>query len=312
MTAAAFELLVLINPDVTPAGIYTIAADGVEAQRFTLTGKAGEVIEVHVPVPQETRRLTVARRSSMPVVGAMLSAAERTVDLVSVDRVTAPLRSEAPAASLVTLKQSVDGLLSAMGWSGSAEDLNLGFDDVQSGDALREAELRLGFPLDPQLKAVLETSGPVRLHESRMPLAGELATAEEQFISIWGHPEQVSAETLAIYRSSTMVWIEAGDGYGAVIYQPKGPERCGGGPAYWRIHQEWIDAPELIQRIDGTCGALAEALFPMFVRELMERIDDERSETQLLVDPTMAGFPLWLEKDRSGVPQLRPDWFKLR
>jgi hypothetical protein len=312
MTTAAFELLILINPRVTPVGIYTILADGAEAQRFTLTAKSGEVIEVRVPVPRGARTLTIARRSAMPVVGTMLGVAERTVDLIAVDRVTAPLRDEPPAASLVTLKSDVDGLLAAMGWSGSADDLDLGFEDVQGSDAIRAAELRLGFGLDPHLRAVLETAGPVRLQDSRMTLASELATTEQQFVSLWGHPENVSAETLAIYRSSTMVWIEAGDGYGAVIYQPEGPDRCGGGPAYWQIHQEYIDAPELIVRADGSCGGLAEALFPMFVRELMERIDDEGGGTQLLIDPTMPGFPLWLEKDSEGVSRLRPDWSKLR
>lgn len=312
MPASVYELLVLINPLVAPAGLYTILADGVEAQRFTLTGRPGEVIEVRIPVPSAARKLTVARRSAVPVVGAVLGGAERTVDLIAVDGVTAPLRDEPPAASLVTLKAGVDGLLAAMGWSGAAEDLDLGFEDAQAREDINAAELRLGFALDPHLKAVLETSGPVRLQDSRMTLASELATTEQQFTSVWGHTEKVSAETLAIYRASTMVWIEAGDGYGAVIYQPKGPERCGGGAAYWKIHQEHIDAPELIVRADGRCGGLAEALFAMFVRDLMERIDDERGEMRLLVDPTMSGFPLWLEKDSEGGPRLRPDWSKLR
>jgi hypothetical protein len=312
MTTAAFELLILINPNVAPAGIYTIAADGAEAQRFALTGKGGEVIEVRVPIPRTASKLTVARRSAMPVVGAMLGGEQRTFDLIGVDMVTAPLRDEPPAASLATLKGSVDQLLAAMGWSGNADDLDLGFEDVQAGDAIRAAELRLGFALDPRLRAVLETAGPVRLQDSRMTLASELATTEQQFVSLWGHPETVSAETLAIYRASTMVWVEAGDGYGAVIYQPKGPEHCDGAPAYWKIHQEHIDAPELILGADGRCGGLAEALFPMFVRELMERIDDEGGRTQLLVDPTMSGFPLWLENDGEGAPRLRPDWSKLR
>ena len=237
MTTAAFELLVLINPNVAPAGIYTIAADGVEAQRFTLTGKKGEVIEVRVPIPRTARKITIARRSAVPVVGAMLSGEQGTFDLIGVDKVTAALRDEPPAASLATLKGTVDQLLATMGWSGSAGDLDLGFEDVQGMDAIRAAELRLGFALDPQLRAVLETAGPARLQDSRMTLASEFATTEQQFVSIWGHPEQVSADTLAIYRSSTMVWIEAGDGYCAVIYQPAGPERCGGGPAYWKIHQ---------------------------------------------------------------------------
>ena len=312
MTTEAFELLILINPQVAPAGTYAILADGVEAQRFTLPAKSGEVIEIRVPVPRAARTLTITRRSAIPVVGGMLGGAERTVDLVAVDRITAPLRDEPPAASLVTLKADVDGLLADIGWSSSAEDLGLGFEDVQGADAMRSAELQLGFALDPQYKAVLETSGPVRLQDSRMMLASELATTEQQFVSLWGHPEKVSAETLAIYRSSTMVWVEAGDGYGAVIYQPEGPERCGGAPAYWQIHQECIDAPELIVRADGRCGGLAEALFPMFVRALMERVDDEGNGTQLLVDPTMPGFPLWLEKDSEGGTRLRPDWSKLR
>ena len=97
MTTEAFELLILINPQVAPAGTYAILTDGVEAQRFTLPAKSGEVIEIRVPVPRAARTLTITRRSAIPVVGGMLGGAERTVDLVAVDRITAPLRDEPPA-----------------------------------------------------------------------------------------------------------------------------------------------------------------------------------------------------------------------
>jgi hypothetical protein len=199
-----------------------------------------------------------------------------------------------------------------MGSDTTADTLDFSFDETQSDDAIRAAEGRLGFDLDPELKRVLSTTGPVKFQDSWMTAASELATTEQQFETIWGHPESVSAETRAIYRTSTMVWVEAGDGYGAVIYQPKGPAHCDGGPAYWQIHQEHIDSPRLITRADGSCGRLADALFAMFGRDLLERIEDEGVETQLLVDPSTAGFPVWLETGSNSLPRLRPDWTKVR
>ncbi|MTD95676.1 hypothetical protein GIW81_15155 [Hyphomicrobium sp. xq] len=311
MPAAAFDLLILANPQVTVHGAYTVLADAVEVGRFTVSGEVGDPIEVRIAVPRDARKLTLARKR-MPMIAAMLGAPERTFDLVPVDGVTSPLRHAPPATSLASLRSGVDKLLAEIGWQGTGEDLGLVFDQPQSKSVLEAAELRLGFALDPQLKAALSGPGPLRLQDSRMTTAIELAPTDRQFVTLWGHAENVSAETLAIYRSSTMVWIEAGDGYGAVIYQPEGPQRCSAGPAYWRIHQEHIDSPQLILGRDGGCGGPSDALFPMFARELIERIEDEASETQLLVDRDMPDFSVWLQTDRNGMPRLRPDWSKLR
>lgn len=47
--------------------------------------------------------------------------------------------------------------------------------------------------------------------------------------------------------------------------------------------------------------------------DLLEQADDDGTDNQLLVDPTMPNaFPVWLETDHDGTPRLRPDWSRLR
>jgi hypothetical protein len=312
MSTPAFILIVLINPNVAGTGDFTVSVDGREVSQFALAGKPADPPEVRIAIPENAARLTIERRASLPLIGVKLARYAQTFDLVSVAGITLPLREQPPAISLLRLGNEVDAVLTRMGSETTADTLDLSFGEKQAPDAIRDAEGRLGFDLDPELKRVLATIGPVKFQDSWVTAAGELATTEQQFTTIWGHPESVSAETRAIYRTSTMIWVEAGDGYGAVIYQPKRPEPCGGGPAYWQIHQDHIDSPKLITRADGSCGGLADALFAMFSRDLLERIEDEGVETQLLVDPTMADFPVWLETGRDGLPRLRPDWSVVR
>lgn len=308
----AFVLIVLINPNVAGEGSYTVFADGREVSQFALTGKSADPHEIKIAIPANAERLTIERRTSLPLIGTKFGRHTQVFDLISVAELSAPLREEPPAVALAGLRGNVDLLLNEIGSKVTAAELGLSFGDTQHLDAIQAAEAHLGFGLDPELKAVLATTGPVKLQDSGMTAATELALTDRQFVTLWGHPETVSAETLAIYQTSTMIWVEAGDGYGAVIFQPRGPERCGGGPAYWQIHQDHIDGPRLITRRDGSCGSLADALFLALGQELLVRIEDEGVETQLLVDPTIAEFPVWLETDRKGTLRLRPDWTRVR
>ena len=203
-------------------------------------------------------------------------------------------------------------MLRRLGSTETAGGLGLSRGPPVAADALAAAEKRLGFPLDAELKAALTARGRVEFGDSSMTAPAALDTTERQFKAIWGAPEKVAPDALAIYRSSTMVWVEAGDGYGAVIYQPQGPARCGGRPAYWYIHQDTIDEPELVTTADGQCGGLSQAMLKMFVQSLLEQVEDQATEEQLLVDTTTPSFEVWLTRDERGTLSLDTNWTKLR
>jgi hypothetical protein len=307
----AFVLVVLANPNVTDLGTYKFLADGREIASFEMRGKGTEVPKFHIQVPAGSKQLTVERYSSLPVFGMKVGRRSKTFDLISVAGITKPLRDDRPVISLAGLPAAADELLRAMGAEYSARDLGLDFGPKQTPEAIAEAEASLGHKLDPELTAVLTTLGPVRFGDHGMVTHRDLVTTDRQFVTLWGHPETVSAETLAIYQTSTMIWVEAGDGYGAMIYGPKGPKYCGGAPAYWKIHQDSIDAPRPISGSSGGCGKLADVLMRVIGEDLLVQIEDQGTENQLLVDPTMPeAFPVWLEADNGNL-RLRPDWSDL-
>jgi hypothetical protein len=198
-----------------------------------------------------------------------------------------------------------------MGAEYSARDLGLDFGPKQTPEAIAEAEASLGHKLDPELSAVLTTLGPVRFGDHGMVTPRDMVTTERQFARLWGAEESVLGDARTLYQASTMIWVEAGDGYGAMIYGPKGPKVCGGAPAYWRIHQDTIDNPRPVVGPAGGCGKLADVLMRVIGEDLLVQIEDQGAENQLLVDPTMPeAFPVWLEAD-SGNLRLRPDWTEL-
>jgi hypothetical protein len=283
-----------------------VSLDDHEACRVEVAGSAPLPVYCRATLPREARRLTIEWGKSPG------SRKRREYSLHSVAQITSSVRQEPAAASIGRLISRVDALLAALGSDVRADDIGLALETKVPRDALAAAEGRLGFSLDAELKELMETKGRVVFGDSWMVRPEEFDITERQFKRVWGHGEKAGSLASAIYRTSTMVWVEAGDGYGAVVYQPMGPDRCGGRPAYWRIHQESIDEPELITAGDGACGGLRDALFAMFVRDVLDQVADDAADDQLLVDPSAAEFTLWLGVDRDGVPRLRSDWTKLR
>ncbi len=307
----AFVLVVLANPSVTDIGTYKFLADGREIASFEMRGKGTEVPRFRIEVPAVSKQLTVERHASLPVFGMKVGRGSKTFDLISVAGITKPLRDHRPVISLAGLLAASDELLRAIGAEVSAKDLGLDFGPKQTPEAIAEAEAVLGHKIDPELSAVLATLGPVRYGDHGMVLPRDMVATERQFARLWGAEEKVSGDARSLYKTSTMIWVEAGDGYGAVIYGPNGPKYCGGAPAYWKIHQDSIDAPMPIGGSSGGCGKLADVLMRVIGEDLLVHIEDQGTENQLLVDPTMPeAFPVWLEADNGNL-RLRPDWTEL-
>ncbi|MDQ8698342.1 hypothetical protein [Hyphomicrobium sp. LHD-15] len=313
MSIAAFALVVLINVNVADKGDYTVSADGREIGRFRIEGKETGVAEHRLSVPAGSKRLTVERSTSLPVVGTKVGRRSKTFDLISVAGITKPLREERPVVALGGLVAETDALLREIGSEYSSNDIGLSFGPKQSQTAIAEAEARLGYKLDPELAGVLTTLGPVKYGDSGMVEAKDLVTTERQFMRLWGNEENVSGDALALYRASTMIWVEVGDGYGAMIHAPKPPDHCNGAAAYWKIHQDTIGDPHPVSNSQGRCGTLSDVLMWVIGADLLEQVEDDGKDNQLLVDPTMPNaFPVWLETDRDANPRLRPDWSRLQ
>ncbi len=314
MDLPAFVLLILVNPNVVDAGTYRLFADGVEIGRFDIRREPStEVPQFRIALPAGSKRISIERAGRMPLIGTRTGVRSRTADLISVAGITRPLRDDRPAEALARLPAAADALLRAVGSEYSSRDMGLEFGPMQSPDTIAEAETRLGYALDPELTAVLTTNGPVKFGDHGMTPARDLFSTERQFVRLWGSEENVAGDALALYRTSTMVWVEAGDGYGAVLYAPQGPAICNGKPAYWKIHQDTIGEPWLIGGPVASCGSLSDVLMTVIGEDLLTHIEDNGTESQLLVDPTMPdAFPVWLETDADGKPRLRPDWTRLR
>lgn len=298
---ASFDLLLRANPSEVTPGEYVVSVDGRETCRIAVTSKGGQPVSCRATLPAAARALAVGAGRR-----------RRSYALVSVAGVTEPFRQGPPAVAVGGLTVAVEAVLSRLGSGDRAIELGLWLEPKVPAGAFEAAEKRLGFPLDPALKAVLTNAGVLGFDDSFLVRPDQFATTERQFTTLWGQPERVKPEALAVYRQSTMVWIEAGDGYGALVYQPKGPQRCGGSPAYWRIHQEWIDAPVLVTNADGSCGGLGQALLQGVIADVVGQIEDRRSEEQLLVDPTASALEVWLSTDANGVPALRSNWATMR
>lgn len=312
MDLPAFVLLILVNPNVVDAGTYRLFADDVEIGRFGLRREPStEVPQFRIAVPAGSKRVSIERAGRMPLIGTRTGVRSRTADLISVAGITRPLRDDRPAEALARLPAAADAILRGIGSEYSSSDIGLEFGAPESPEAIAAAEARLGYKLDPELTAVLTTNGPVKFGDHGMTAARDLFSTERQFMRLWGSEENVAGDALALYRSSTMVWVEAGDGYGAMLYAPKGPPICSGRPAYWKIHQDTISEPWLIG--GSGCGALSDVLMTVIGEALVTQIEDQGTESQLLVDPTMPdAFPVWLDTDADGKPRLRPDWTRLR
>lgn len=101
--------------------------------------------------------------------------------------------------------------------------------------ALDAAEKRLGFRLHPDHRALLSRLGPLRADDFFMVEAARLDLAARQLGTLWGdearRAEVLPADVRALLGRSTMVLVEAGDGYSALLYERGDPGTL------WRMTQ---------------------------------------------------------------------------
>ncbi len=119
-----------------------------------------------------------------------------------------------------------------------------------SPDKLNAAEQRLKFALPEEHKQLLQDYGAWTYSDSFCVSVDDLERADKQMLAIWGSPASefasLSAKTKALYQASSMLYVEVGDGYGALIYHP-----LPSGNEYYWIHQDNLDKPS---RLDDSQG----------------------------------------------------------
>ncbi len=118
---------------------------------------------------------------------------------------------------------------------------------------LSEAEERLGYPLPVDYAELLTGLGVLSIEESHFVAPSSLKNAYDQMIEAWGTPSDVMAklpvETKEFLKKSVILFTEAGDGYGAVIYKPHAGAE--GKDGYYWVHQDTITSPELLLKKNG-------------------------------------------------------------
>lgn len=192
--------------------------------------------------------------------------------------------------------------------------------------ALLEAEARLGTALPSPLRTLL-AEADIRIDNSYFLQPHRLQTAEGLLLGLGGYDSsnfdaQLPPSALARYRRSVAVFVEIGDGLGALAWDPEGvvpnesPNTTGdqGNPGaqpatpnegvwYW-LHQERIAEPELLLDDDYRPQTAEAALTGVFKRFALSQADSPETETQLLIDTAHPRNLLQLSFDEPKKPRL--------
>lgn len=194
--------------------------------------------------------------------------------------------------------------------------------------ALLEAEARLGTALPSPLRTLL-AEADIRIDNSYFLPPHRLQTAEGLLLGLGGYDSSnggfealLPPSVLARYRRSVAVFVEIGDGLGALAWDPEGvvpnepPNTTGdqGNPGaqpatpnegvwYW-LHQERIAEPELLLDDDYRPQTAEAALTSVFKRFALSQADSPETEAQVLIDTAHPRNLLQLSFDEPKKPRL--------
>ena len=136
-------------------------------------------------------------------------------------------------------------------------------------------------------------------------------------LSIWGSPasefESLSDQSKSLYQTSVMLFVEGGDGYGALIYHPT----SSGGDYYW-INQDNLDQPGKLVDHQDKSRDYSSAMRWVIANQILFNYDDvfdgiflDRSSTIAVPYQLRLNFPSQkqLETKRLDV-RLEVEWSK--
>jgi hypothetical protein len=180
------------------------------------------------------------------------------------------------------------------------------------------AEKRLGYPLPPEFVSLLRTVGPLALGDDWVSKPGEIENAYDQMRHVWGTPDEAMVEEYSeamrsVLKKSVLLYHEAGDGYGGLLYRPGPTQSCGEQGLYAWTSQE--GGTDRLKNPDGSCMDFAAAFRWLVEWELLETESENAAEestpSQLIVDGAAPVMKLRLEVDSSAegfAPSLQGHW----
>lgn len=174
--------------------------------------------------------------------------------------------------------------------------------------ALQALEKRLGAPLPAMLRLLADWS--IQVGDSSFVHPSSMSTVTDMLLGDWGYARNgkngldtlLSPAVRARYDRSLAVFVEVGDGLGALAWDPAGvspgeptntwgdkgnpgaqPATPNEGVWYW-LHQEYLNQPALLLD-DGYRPRTTEAAFThVLQRFAFTDVDSPESENELVVD----------------------------
>ncbi|HYN42528.1 MAG TPA: hypothetical protein VE129_12170 [Thermoanaerobaculia bacterium] len=299
---------VTLEIDGAPPCVIVLKGDGKnpEACTFTLSATAKEI------------RLTGEVKWKHWQKGRQVSKGTQSWRILDIGPMVAPLREASRPFGA-----RMNALLAARpafekGSGGLIEESPYLIDAGEKGTAMAvgAAEKRLGYTLPSEYASLVVDTGVVRLGDSTFERPEKLANAFEQMATQWETPrasleKAVSPGTKALYRSGTILFTEVGDGLGGLLYRPGPVAECGGKAAFYGMHQDGIDAPEILRARDGSCRTFLQAMLWVLSEQLFQQYDDT-GDVGIVVDKSSpVPFRLTLHHD-GDMPgpgfRLHPDW----
>lgn len=169
------------------------------------------------------------------------------------------------------------------------------------------AEKRLGFPLPVEFVSLLRTLGTLSLGDDWLMRPAEIDNAYDQIVHVWGTPEEAMAEEYSeamrgSLKKSVLLFNEAGDGYGGLLYRPGPTKSCGDHGVYYWTSQE--GGTDRLVNPDGSCMDFAAAfrwlLGWCLLESESENAAEESNPPKLVIDSEAPEMKLRLEVDSSA------------
>ena len=159
--------------------------------------------------------------------------------------------------------------------------------EPQSQLELKKAEQRLKFALPREHKEMLQGFGTWSIMDSFFVNAAMMERADRQMQSIWESPASEFAslpkEAQEIYQSSVMLYVEVGDGYGALFYRPD-PADSNRGLYYWATQGE-LSAPRLLVDANGKSRDYSSVMIWLIANQLLIHCESAFPDNTI-IDPT--------------------------
>jgi hypothetical protein len=163
-------------------------------------------------------------------------------------------------------------------------------DEPQSQIELKKAEERFKFALPREHKEMLHGFGTWSILDSFFVSADMMDRADRQMRSIWESPASEFAslpkEAQEIYQSSVMLYVEVGDGYGALFYRPD-PADSTRGLYYWATQGE-LSAPRLLVDTNGKARDYNSVMLWLIANQFLSQLENA-FPNQTIIDPTSPG-----------------------